>query len=353
MDVSYLTLLPRQTRQFQTILDARATYSYYNLFVRRPKEQFGEFFHTRYKLLHAASQRRSTEPAIQNWPPEARQAFVSRYKGGKIVAVDFRNVEARLFAWQAGCPKLLAALLEGGYPLIASQTFGGPLIEKHDPKYKVIKATVLAVLYNMTPWLYGHNVWVESKGKIRMSDTETHETLEKFFKAYPEIFVERERRKQIAWNTGTAFSSVGVPIQLPILPEDLLLSDPKWQKHYRKRIENQAVNYPTQQLAGYVTACGLVDVIDALVDAQMGTFSEFLWHAQASCQDPEQHKMVLPIAEVHDELVFDIPNDLVDSTGELLKDCLVKHQTTLKRLCPEFDCPLDVELIVGDYWRKE
>lgn len=354
MDVSYLTLLPRQTKQFQAILDARATYSYYNLFVRRPLEEFGDFFHPRYKLLHASTGRRSTEPAIQNWPAESRQAFKSRYQDGKIVSVDFRNLEARLFAWEAGCTKLLTALIEGGYPLIASQTFGGPLIEKSDPKYKVIKATVLAVLYNMTPWLYGHNVWVSSGGKIKMSTEETERTLQQFFDTYPEIYEERERRKAYVWEHGAALSTAGAPIELLVLPEDLYLDNPKWVKDYRKRIENQAVNNPTQQLAGYVTGCGLVDVITALQQQQWGTFADLLWQARASCGwVPKPQGQVLPISEVHDELVFDVPYEDVPDSKQLLVECLVNNHTTLKRVVPQFDCPLDVEIVVGDYWKKD
>lgn len=350
--VKGLRLLPQlkikqEQKLFTTIQKARELQDYYSLYVERPLALVtaSGFFHPRYKHLVAKTHRRSTEPAIQNWPSGARKIFISRFEGGEIVSFDYKNLEARLFAWEAGCKKFMQALIEGGYPRIAEIAFGWEKITKQDPKYTVLKSLVLAVMYNMSVGGFKYGLRVDHNIEITWQEAQNY--VDRFFEKFPEIHSERERRKICVHKLGYAESYVGARLILPSAPSGLFPEDQaKWKQ---KHLENQAVNFPTQNIASYVTGGAMVDVVQALCRLYNIGMGEYLQWAQHSAQGHSCRVSIFPIAEVHDELVFDCAIEDVDWLILTAKDCMMNGQT-LKELCPGFDCPLDVEVSVGKTW---
>lgn len=244
LNVKAMKWLPRQNKEFHAMVDGRAAQDYLTLYVNRPLEiQKDGYLFSNFKHLVARTQRRSTEPAVQNWPEQARHCIVSRFPGGKIVSADFKNLEARLFAYEAGCKKLMECLVEGGYPLVAERVFGWTGITKQDPRYKALKVLVLAIQYNMGNGVYIRNMLIDHGIKKTWAEAEADFDL--FFDKFPEMYAERERRKRYGWETGKAWSLIGAHMPLPILPFDKIYSekDVKWRK---KSCENRAINYPTQ-----------------------------------------------------------------------------------------------------------
>lgn len=350
ISAKYLKLLKPQTKQLTSLMSAREVNNYYTLYVKRPLDiQKDGFFHPEYKLLVSKTQRRSTEPAIQNWPAKARNVVVSRFPDGKIIAADERNLEARLFAWQSGCKKFLEALVEGGYPLVAERCFGWERITKEDPRYTALKAMVLAVTYNMSVGLYKHNLEVDNG--IAKSWDECERDYGEFFNTFPEIYDEIEARKAHAWKHGCIKSSIpGVRIPLPILPDYLFDTEKRYQ-YYRKKIENYACNYPTQCFASYVVGTALVDIQEYLAAAHGGWGSYIDRIYRTTGDDINQTTIWFPITEVHDELVIDSCARKVDEAREVVSSCMTEVRT-LKTLIPKFDCPLETEMTIGDCWEK-
>jgi DNA polymerase-1 len=75
----------------------------------------GDVLHATMNTLAARTGRMSvSEPALQTLPrgPEIRRCFIPR-EGGKIISVDFDQIEARLFAAFAAEPAMLQAILDG------------------------------------------------------------------------------------------------------------------------------------------------------------------------------------------------------------------------------------------------
>jgi DNA polymerase-1 len=75
----------------------------------------GDLLHASINTLAARTGRMSvSEPALQTLPrgPEIRRCFIPR-EGGKIISVDFDQIEARLFAAFAAEPAMLQAILDG------------------------------------------------------------------------------------------------------------------------------------------------------------------------------------------------------------------------------------------------
>lgn len=348
INVKVLQTLPKPNKEFRAIVRARELQDYLTLYIDRPKELTDSrgFFFPEYKLLVAKTQRRSTTPAIQNWPSEARKVIVSRFPGGKILSLDFKNLEARLFAWQAGCKKLLSALVEGGYPLVAERCFGWERIEKTDPRYKMLKILILAVLYNMSPGMMRYQLKI-NHGMI-VSYEEAEQQLNDFFDVFSEIYDERERRKRFAKKHGYAVSEIGARMPMQSLPDGIL--PPEKMQRVAKSLENKAVNYPTQNLASYVTGCALVDVQEYLRRESGLSWGEYIADMKVSQAYPNPEKFIgFPIAEVHDELVFDVTAEGAEFLPSMIAGVMTAGRK-LKELCPAFDCPIDVDTTVKECW---
>jgi len=351
--VKGLRLLPvlkdkQECEVFLAIQQARELQDYYSLYIERPSSltTVSGFFHPGYKHLVAKTHRRSTEPAIQNWPAGARKIFVSRFEGGKIVSFDYKNLEARLFAWEANCQSFLSALLEGGYPRIAEIAFGWEKITKQNPKYTVLKSLVLAVMYNMSVGGFKYGLLVDHN--IDITWHEAQDYVDRFFTKFPEIHMERERRKTFAHKFGYCQSYVGARLMLPSLPKEVFPEEQaKWKQ---KHLENKAVNFPTQNLASYVTGGAMIDSVTAIMGQYNQTRGEYLQNAHYSAQGGKCIMPVFPIAEVHDELVFDCAATEVGWLIATMKHCMVNVVTLQKLLCPTFNCPLDVDVSVGETW---
>jgi DNA polymerase I-like protein with 3'-5' exonuclease and polymerase domains len=349
----YLKLLKPPMPELEPIIEAREIHRAKTVFIDNVLEKVSEygFIFPSYKLLVAKTQRRSSTPNIQNWPDEYRRNVISRFKDGKIVTLDFASLEARCFAWQAQCDDFLHAMMAGGYVAVASQCLGITIKDKKDPRYKQVKSTVLAVTYNMSPGLFAFREFVASGGTVRMSVSDAQKQYDMLFDRYPEIHAEMERRKAHAWSTGHTMSSVGVPLQVPLLPDDLMpANDPQWVKHYRKKVENWAINWPTQQLASYITGCALWDVQDRLAQEHggWGRYMELLY--ENTQRKRAIHKMITPINEVHDALGCDVPADMVGEALEMV-DSAMCEGVTLQTICPQFNVSiLGTESKVGPSW---
>jgi DNA polymerase I-like protein with 3'-5' exonuclease and polymerase domains len=348
--------LPRLTKKILRILEAKEVHNYLTLFVHRPLKlkQDNDFFYPRYLLLVPKTHRRSTKPAIQNWPADARDVVRSRFTTGRMVSNDYKNLEARLFAWQAGCKKFLEALVEGGYPLIGERYLGWGKIDREHPKYKQLKAIVLAITYNMSVGLYRYNQALDGV-ELTMEQAKSH--FDEFFHAFPEIYEELESRKAYVWQHGRVKTSIpGVSIPVPILPPYVFADSEDGEQRYRwycKKIENFACNYPTQNLASYATGGALVDVQEYLagVHGGWGKYIEVV-HGTTQQKRLDVNNWWFPVGEIHDELLTDAGADVVEEAKEVMRACMVQAKT-LKELVPGFDCPLDVSQAQERYWIKD
>lgn len=356
--VKYMRLLERQPAGFGALLEARHTQDFLSLYVQG-KQRFldeNQFLYPSYKLLVAKTHRRSTEPSIQNWPKEAREFITSRWPQGEIVWGDFKQLEARLFAWQCKSKQLMTDLLEGGYIGIGSRVFG-ITVEKGSAEYKLIKAIVLATQYNMGAGKLRSGLHINNGLKITYRKAE--EMLDRFFNTYPEVAIEAERRRAYAWKTGTAWSDVGAPVPLYLLPASHYPPESEWELDRQgnpikpwpiKQIENFSINYPTQQLAGYVTGCALLAMQEALAE-ECGGWGEYLSQIHDSTKLSASTLHTVPVLEVHDEIGCDSQD--IGRTLEFMPYCMTTGMLPyLKKLCPYFDCPLAVDMEHMPYWSK-
>ena len=114
---------------------------------------------------------------------------------------------------------------------------------------------------------------------------------------------------------------------------------------FKAHVINQAINYPIQSLASYVTGSALIDLERAFLTQFKMSYLEFQQRIMAK----KWPKMPLIICEVHDDLVIDIPKGMEKKTKDVTNDIMCSIPT-LRELLPAFDTPLSIDTNMGATW---
>ena len=305
-------------------------------------------------LAAKTGRRSSNAPNFQNWPVSVRKIIVSRFKGGVIADNDYSKLEPILGGWVTNEPRLTEYFVKypNGYIKIGTDFFG-KTVEKNTKEYTSMKACVLAVLYNKKKWSLADDLW---SNKVKLDqDYEKHieeagRLLEKFLDMFPNVRNYHQQQEEEVLSTGKIYNALGQCRRLP-LPDEPPRSEKgvyrAWMKH-KSHVINQAINYPIQSLAAYVTGCALIDLERAFLSQWKYTYLQF----QTALMEKKWPNMPLLCIEVHDDLVQDIPKELVKKTGEITHDVMSKPPSLVEVLPELWDSnvKLSVDTNVAPCW---
>ncbi|MCC3861937.1 DNA polymerase I [Pseudemcibacter aquimaris] len=275
--------------------------------------------HTSYSLAATTTGRlSSTDPNLQNIPIRSeegrkiRNAFIPE-KGYKLVAADYSQIELRLLAHIADLESLKNAFNEGIdiHAMTASEVFGVP-IEGMDP---IVRRQAKAINFGI---IYG----ISSFGlanQLGMSRGEAKTFIDKYFERFPGIRHYMEDTKQFCRDKGYVETIFGRKIHIGSIND----------KNGMRRSfgERAAINAPIQGSAADVIRRAMIRMPDALKDAGLNA------------------KMLL---QVHDELVFEVPEDELEKTTPIITS--VMEKAALPAL--EISVPLTVDCGIGDNWNE-
>ena len=269
--------------------------------------------HTTFTMTAANTGRLSSnDPNLQNIPIRTeegrriRRAFVAA-PGHVLLSADYSQIELRILAHVAGVEPLKDAFREGIdiHALTASQVFGLPL-EGMDPMVRrSAKAINFGIIYGISPFGLARQIGVpqaEAKGYI-----------EAYFARYPGIKDYMERTKKAAHGEGFVTTLFGRKCRLPGINDR--------NPARRAFQERAAINAPIQGAAADVIKRAMIPMQGAL-------------KAQGLCA-----RMLL---QVHDELVFEVPEAEVDETGAVVKRVMEG--------AAHLDVPLTVDVGTGTSW---
>ena len=292
-----------------------------------------DLLHTSYNQAVTATGRlSSTNPNLQNIPSSAwiageiRSAFISRFENGKIMALDYSQVELRLLAIMSDDDNLLdafkrwfdihqrtAELIFDNPPKSSFNTKGGL---KKDYR-KIAKAVNFWVIY----WIS----WFGLSKMIDISVSEANIYIKKFFESYPKVRQYLDETIKKCEETGYV--------------ETLF-----WRKRYIKWItdsnkmiksaaEREAINMPIQWTNADIMKIAMLRI------------EEFLnTPLQTSPLTGERLKSKL-IMQVHDEVVFDVyPGEEEIIEKEVTK--IMENVLTWKKINLKVDCE------IGENWRE-
>ena len=272
--------------------------------------------HTSYQQAVAATGRlSSTDPNLQNIPIRSeegrkiRLAFIAP-KDHKIVAIDYSQIELRIMAHLSDDPGLVSAFSEGRdvHKATAAEIFGVDLADVTSDQRRSAKAINFGLIYGMSAF-----------GLAKQLDIPRHraqEYMDKYFERYPNVLAYMEDTRQQATEQGYVETLFGRRLYLPEIKSKNAMR--------RKGAERAAINAPMQGTAA--------DIIKKAMLAVDQWINE---------QNDDRIKMTM---QVHDELVFEIHQDiLADTTAKLVE---------IMNAAVELKVPLIAEAGEGDNWEQ-
>ncbi len=301
--------LPKLLLEHRSIAKLKSTYT--DKLPRMVNAKTGRV-HTRYAQAAVITGRlASSDPNLQNIPVRTaegrrvRDAFVSSL--GKIVSADYSQIELRIMAHVSGDQNLIRVFAEGGdvHRATAAEVFGVSPDEVTADQRNAAKAINFGLIYGMGEFGLANNIGITRSAAKAYID--------RYFARYPGVAEYMERIKVVAKEQGYVETVFGRRLSFPEL---------KGARGARTAAaERAAINAPMQ-----------------------GTAADLIKKAMVAVQDwLEQKKLkTLMVMQVHDELVFDVPEDEV----ALLKAELPRLMGEVASL----DVPLTSEVGEGSNW---
>lgn len=271
--------------------------------------------HTHYAQAVAVTGRLSSnDPNLQNIPirtaegRRVREAFVAP-AGSVIASSDYSQIELRIMAHISGDASLLRAFTEGidVHRATAAEVFGVAVDQVSSEQRRYAKVINFGLIYGMSSFGLARNLGIETKAAASYID--------RYFARYPGVKIYMDETKALAKQKGYVETVFGRRLYLPEI------NSPNGPR--RGGAERAAINAPMQGTAADLIKLSMVKVQEVL--------------------DAERRRTKM-IMQVHDELVFEVPEDEVEWV-----------RTEIPRLMAgvaELKVPLLAEIGFGPNWDK-
>lgn len=269
--------------------------------------------HTSFNQTVASSGRlSSSNPNLQNIPIRTevgrriRRAFVAA-PGCMLLAADYAQVELRILAHITREPALLAAFDadEDIHRVTASRLYGVPPEDVTKDQRRMAKTVTYAIIYGQSPFGLARTAG--------MAQDEARHFIQTFEASFPRV---KDYVRTTLHHVRTAGYVQTLLGRKRFIPN--LLNLPRMQ---REAAEREAINMPIQGTNADVIKLAMIGLDAALTDLKLGT------------------RMIL---QVHDELVFEVPDDEMDLAASLVR----AHMENAMQL----SVPLKVEVKAGRDW---
>ena len=317
-DVDVLTALAHQHElpalvlQHRTLAKLKSTYS--DALQQLIHPDTGRI-HTSYNQTVTATGRlSSSDPNLQNIPirteegREIRRAFVPR-QGWQLLSADYSQVELRILAHYSNDEILIQAFEhdEDIHTRTAAEVFQVPPDSVSPDLRRQAKAINFGIIYGMSPFGLARQLEISQKmAKVY---------IDHYFDRYPGVRRFMDRTIDEARNTLRTSTLLG---RIRLLP-DIKSSN----SNVRQFAERTAINTPIQG-----TAADLLKIAMIRIDAALG----------------EKRMKTAMLLSVHDELVFEVPPEEIDSARKLV-------QTIMEKVW-DLKVPLKVNVGLGDNWAE-
>lgn len=269
--------------------------------------------HTSYnQTITATGRLSSSEPNLQNIPirtdlgAEIRKAFIAE-KGYKIIKADYSQIELRIIASLANDENMLAIFRSGGD--IHTQT--AAIINGLSPEEvtKQMRRSAKEVNFGI---IYGMGAWGLAQ-RTGISNIEAQQFINKYFQAFKGVKKYIEETIDLVKERGYVETLYGRRRYLPEINSGI--------QQVRSAAERMAINMPIQGTAADLIKLAMIEIHKHL---------------------PQKSKDSRMLLQVHDELVFEVPEKEVKKVSKFIaeKMCIVM----------KLRAPIEVEVSAGDNW---
>lgn len=271
--------------------------------------------HTNYGQAVAVTGRlASNEPNLQNIPirtPEGRrvrEAFVAP-PGHVILSADYSQIELRIMAHISEDPGLLRAFTEGMdvHRATASEVFGVAPDQVTSEQRRYAKTINFGLIYGMSAFGLAANLGIERSAATTY--------IERYFQRFAGVKRYMDETRASAKAKGYVETLFGRRVWLPEINGG---NGPR-----RSAAERQAINAPMQGTAADLIKLAMIAVQKRLDDERRAT------------------KMIM---QVHDELVFEVPEAEVEWAREAVPQVMAS--------VADLKVPLLAEVGVGPNWDR-
>jgi DNA polymerase-1 len=312
-----LTALGAHFRLPQAVLEYRGASKLLSTYARGLSEQVNpatQRIHTVYQnALTTTGRLSSVSPNLQNIPNRTeegrliRRAFVAD-PGCSLVSADWSQVELRILAHVAAIPALRTAFLEGAdvHARTAEEIFGSGDKENRQRA----KAINFGIIYGMSE--FGLST------QLAVPRAVAREYIEKYFARFPEIQTYMDRTKELCRRDGYVYTLFGRKCWIPDISSRVAGK--------RGFAERAAINTPIQGTSADITKLA------------MNRLHELL---------PARGFRTRMILQVHDELVFECPDDEREEATALIR-ATMEHAVADRGI--DFAVPLPVDVKFSRNW---
>ncbi|MCL6730955.1 DNA polymerase I [Sphingomonas hankyongi] len=271
--------------------------------------------HTSFSLTGAQTGRLSSnDPNLQNIPirteigRKIRDAFIAD-EGYKLLSADYSQIELRLAAQMADVPQLKEAFRNGVdiHSLTAEELFGRVDRDRRNQA----KTINFAILYGSSAWGIA--------GRLGLPKDEGKAIIDRYYERFPGIRAFTHSTLSFVREHGFTRTLFGR--RTHFLP-NIRSPNPS----IRAGAERAAINAPIQGTSADLIKRAMARMDDALREAGLGD--------------------VRMLLQVHDELVFEVPNGREEEAKAVIKKVMASAAEPAIRL----DVPLDVEVGWGAHW---
>lgn len=246
----------------------------------------------------------SSEPNLQNIPIRTREgrlirkAFVAK-PGCQLICADYSQIELRIMAHLSQDPKLLKAFEQHQdiHAATAMEVFS--VEHATDELRRRAKAINFGLIYGMSAFGLA--------GQLGVTRQEAQSFIDVYFERYPGVLTYMEQTRALAHAQGYVETIRGRRLYV------LGINDRNFNR--RQAAERAAINAPMQGSAADIIKQAMINInrVPGALELQ-----------------------------VHDELVFEVPDALVDDAVNAIRDAMVSAAT--------LSVPLEVNIGVGPNW---
>lgn len=302
--------LPKLILEYRSMSKLKSTYT--DKLPQQVNNRTGRV-HTSYHQAVAATGRlSSSDPNLQNIPIRSkegrriRQAFISA-DGNKLIAADYSQIELRIMAHLSADDGLLTAFSKGIdiHSATAAEVFDVDVEQVTTDLRRSAKAINFGLIYGMSAFGLAQ--------QLGLSRSQAQSYINLYFTRYPGVKNYMDNIRELAKEQEYVETLFGRRLYLPEIKS----------RHAARRqyAERTAINAPMQGTAADIIKIAMLNTDQWLQ------------------QNNSENKMIM---QVHDELVFEVAEQQVESFSNSVRDIMCS--------AAQLDVPLIVDIGVGNNW---
>ncbi len=309
-ELAHVHPLPGEVLRYRTVSKIRSTYV--DALPAMVNPRTGRLHTSLNQTVTATGRLSSSEPNLQNIPVrteigrEIRRAFIAD-RGHRLLSADYSQIELRVLAHMSGDPELIETFTrdEDIHARTASEIFGLPQAEVTAEMRRKAKAVNFGIIYGISSFGLAQDIGV--------SNTEAKRYIDGYFARYPMVRAFIDATVEQARSRGYVTTLLGRRRYIPELASGAA--------PVRSFGERMAINTPIQGTAADLIKLAMINIHRTLKEQEL------------------RSRMIL---QVHDELLFEVPDGEVEPMRQLVR----REMEGVLQLA----VPIKVDLGVGLNW---